>query len=472
MASVKKRKLGSWFPSASLIKGLNYDEGEEISLLLFYHYVEPKWTEPQKAKAIAFTEGQGSALMLGGRCRVACEGMNCTISGTAESVRKFAKELAEFDQDFKKTDFKYVDGLGTDRAFKDLKVLPVKELVFYGMDNQHTLGKGGTHLDPRDYHKKLGEESTVVIDVRNSYEYDIGRFEGQETVGGAELLNPEMRKSTDFPDWIAKEETKKKLEGKQVLMYCTGGVRCERASAFLQREYGDKLKGVYQLQGGIEKYMQEFGEEGGGFWKGKNFVFDKREAFDVSNKQGVGGVVEAAKITKKSKKAKKDKGSESSGGSGEDNPSTLGRCVACDAPWDRYIGKKKCKTCEVPVLICEPCLTKGVAKGDDQETIMRIRCPICVKDGCTVPASKIAMTDNGRRSDIGAGAEDAEGNGGGSNGAVASRTVLKWGGGKGKKTTKKKEEKQRDLKNIPCKFAAECQRKDCWFWHPSSSFAK
>ena len=135
--------MGSWFPSASLIKGLNYDEGQEISLLLFYHYVEPKWTEPQKAKAIAFTEGQGSTLMLGGRCRVACEGMNCTISGTAESVRKFAKELAEFDQDFKKTDFKYVDGLGTDRAFKDLKVLPLKELVFYGMDNQHTLGKGG-----------------------------------------------------------------------------------------------------------------------------------------------------------------------------------------------------------------------------------------------------------------------------------------------------------------------------------------
>ena len=204
--------------------------------------------------------------------------------------------------------------------------------------------------------------------------------------------------------------------------------------------------------------------EGGGFWKERTScsTSEKHSTCPTSREWGRGG---GGKSNEEGEKAKKDKGSESSGGSGEDNPSILGRCVACDAPWDRYIGKKKCKTCEVPVLIFEPCLTKGVAKGDDKETIMRIRCPICVKDGCTVPASKIAMTDNGRRSDIGAGAEDAEGNGGGGNDAVASRTVLKWGGGKGKKTTKKKEEKQRDLKNIPCKFAAECQRKDCWFWH-------
>jgi len=126
--------------------------------------------------------------------------------------------------------------------------------------------------------------------VRNAYESDIGRFDGQKTVGGAELLDPGMRKSTDFVPWLSKPEVREKLKGKEVLMYCTGGVRCERASAYLKKEIGDEIKGVYQLQGGVEKYLQEF--QDGGFWRGKNFVFDKREAFGVECLQGVGGVLQ------------------------------------------------------------------------------------------------------------------------------------------------------------------------------------
>ena len=260
MAQREKRKLGSWFPSATVIKNASYENEEpnSITLMLFYHYVQPRWSEKRQTAAIAYVEDCASKLNLGGRCRVSQEGVNCTISGTFDGTRKFAEELKGFDEDFKRTDFKYVDSMPLDRAFKDLKVLPVRELVFYGIDNEHTLGKGGVHLEPKEYHQKLAEakDDTVVIDVRNGYEYDIGRFDGQQLEGGAELLNPEMRKSTDFPAWVNKEETRKKLEGKNVLMYCTGGVRCERASALLQREYGDSLKGVYQLQGGVEKYMQ------------------------------------------------------------------------------------------------------------------------------------------------------------------------------------------------------------------------
>ena len=69
------------------------------------------------------------------------------------------------------------------------------------------------HLEPEEYHAKLGEENTVVIDVRNTYESDIGRFGAQQLSGGAELLVPDMRKSTDFPSWIEREETKEKLQG-------------------------------------------------------------------------------------------------------------------------------------------------------------------------------------------------------------------------------------------------------------------
>ena len=71
----------------------------------------------------------------------------------------------------------------------------------------------------------MEEDNTVIIDVRNSYEADIGKFVGQEGTGGAEYIDPKMRKSTDFKAWLGKEETKEKLKGKQVMMYCTGGER-------------------------------------------------------------------------------------------------------------------------------------------------------------------------------------------------------------------------------------------------------
>tara|TARA_R110002050_G_scaffold194100_3_gene329039 strand:+ start:2203 stop:2565 length:363 start_codon:yes stop_codon:yes gene_type:complete len=105
----------------------------------------------------------------------------------------------------------------------------------------------GQHLPPDEYHKKMEEKDTVIIDVRNKYECDIGRFTPPET--GAKFIDPLMRRSTDFQKFLEEPETSKQLEGKQVLMYCTGGVRCERASAMLNFKMGEKLKGVYQLHG-------------------------------------------------------------------------------------------------------------------------------------------------------------------------------------------------------------------------------
>jgi len=291
----EKKKLGAWFPKASVIKGCTYDASvESISILLFYQYVNPAWSEARKCAAISFVESEGSRLNLGGRVRVAREGLNSTVTGPRDALRAFAAALGEFDPNFKTTDFKYIDDMPLDRAFSDLKVLPVKELVFYGLGMEMGLDDlgGGVHLEPKAYHEKLARagSDTVVVDVRNAYESDIGRFDGQKTVGGAELLDPGMRKSTDFVPWLSKPEVREKLKGKEVLMYCTGGVRCERASAYLKKEIGDEIKGVYQLQGGVEKYLQEF--QDGGFWRGKNFVFDKREAFGVECLQGVGGVLQ------------------------------------------------------------------------------------------------------------------------------------------------------------------------------------
>ena len=225
----EKKKLGAWFPKASVIKGASYDPEvvKSISLLLFYQYAEPMWSDARKVAAVARVEAAAQRLNLGGRVRVANEGLNATVSGPAEAVRGLAVDLAAFDPCFAATDWKYVDGLPLDRAFTDLKVLPVQELVFYGLGAgggalaSGQLGsKGGVHLEPREYHAKLSApgEDTVVVDVRNAYESDIGRFGGQAGTGGAELLDPGMRKSTDFPTWLARPDVKKKLHGKEILM--------------------------------------------------------------------------------------------------------------------------------------------------------------------------------------------------------------------------------------------------------------
>ena len=109
----------------------------------------------------------------------------------------------------------------------------------------------------------LKDKDAVVIDVRNHYEVDIGRIQPPE--GGATFINPEMRNSHEFPKWLNLPETKKQLEGKRVMMYCTGGIRCERASALISQmeRVGDlkKTKGIAMVRGGVDRYLKTFPEE-------------------------------------------------------------------------------------------------------------------------------------------------------------------------------------------------------------------
>jgi predicted sulfurtransferase len=379
--SEETKSLGAWFPTASLRKVPALATDERAHLALFYHYVRPtKMTQPRTDELKSFLEDITAELGIGGRIRFAQEGLNSTISGSKKAIREFAARLSSagtngFGKEFKETEFKFIDDLPQDRHFVDMKILPVKELVFYGVNESTApLSKGGVHLDPKDYHAKMQEKGSVIIDVRNSYEAEIGKFIGQEGKGGAEYIDPKMRKSTDFSAWLDKPETKAKLDGKQVLMYCTGGIRCERASALLKTKIGDKVNGVFQLQGGIEKYFKEFPD--GGHWKGLNYVFDKREAVSVeSGVAGVGGIVEGKKKRKKK------------------NNDAMGKCCTCDKKWDRYVGKKKCYTCAVPVLMCDSCLTHKIDKIKGRE--LEVRCTLCKEENITVAWTDTQLTDNG-----------------------------------------------------------------------------
>ena len=302
----------------------------------------------------------------------------------------------------------------------------------------------------------LKKENAVVIDVRNHYEAVIGRFDGQvksngvskinpkegdekddkeKNRSGAQYIDPKLRKSTDFTQWLAKDETKEKLKDKTVLMFCTGGIRCERASSLLKKEMGSKVGGVYQLQGGIERYLQAFPD--GGFWRGKNFVFDKREAVSAADKDGDGGIIR--------KKKGKDKSS-----TNEDLPA---KCCVCETKWDRYVGKKKCFTCGVPVLMCEKCMSLKPDKTKGSE--LKVRCPLCVEENITVPASEVEFTDNGVKNKKQDGKETTVNKG------KAADSVLKWGGGHAKS-----KKLQRKAQRRVCQFGSECVRNDCMFNHP------
>lgn len=148
--------------------------------------------------------------------------------------------------------------------------------------------------------------------------------------GGAVVLDPCMRRSTEFPQWV--KDHHDELKDKKVLMYCTAGVRCERASSFLKHQ---GINNVYQLDGGIHRYLDAFPEDGG-FWVGKNYTFDKRFNHGALNAE------------------------------------TISKCVYCDKPWDRYQAQKKCGKCAMEVLLCKECqkIKPNIPK-------FKLICPLC-----------------------------------------------------------------------------------------------
>jgi len=375
----------------------NNSNNNNVTLLLFYQYVEPPWDESQYKYAYNYATDEANSRNITGRMRIAKEGMNCTLTGSYTSIREWCSIMRSFDggrpsldpmtntvmTEFANTEFKLTDDLPFKQRFPKLHAFEVPELVNYGLAGNRAppLSKyGGIHLEPNDYHAKMLESNTVIIDVRNHYENRIGHFDPPS--GGAILIDPKMRKSTEFPLWLDKQETKELLRDKQVLMYCTGGVRCERASALLKQKIDEDedmnklgIKGVFQLQGGVDKYFKEYPT--GGMWKGKNYVFDKRFAHAPP-------AVEAVKRTKQvlgdellvDRKVKCDTMSTATTSDAIDE--IMGKCEACSKPWDMYRGKRRCPTCGVPSLICRECFDAD--KSGTKKLGKQIRCDLCVAE--------------------------------------------------------------------------------------------
>ena len=293
-------------------------------VLLYYKYIDIEnldgLHEWQKAL--------GGLLNLCGRIRIGKEGINGTISGSDVSIMLYIEAMKYnivWKSFFNDIDFKESNNNNTNNAFSNFWVRQCKEIVVMGQDpDVITANNGGIHLKPKEFHEQLlsnmnmnlnnndkknknPNQEVALLDVRNLYESAIGTMKG--------AIRLPTRHFSEFPKIADKLIEQENLKNKNVYMYCTGGIRCERASAYL---ISKGVQNCFQLEGGIHRYVEQLGKDG--LFQGKNFVFDRR----ISSER-VGDNI-------------------------------IGKCTVCKiASVDKYVSDYTCDKCGVWILVCTNC---------------------------------------------------------------------------------------------------------------------
>ena len=252
------------------------------------------------------------SLGLKGRIIISKHGINGTLGGNMEDLKKYVRATKEYPG-FGKIDFKWSEGTGND--FPRLSVKSRKELVAFNAPDEIEVAKsgitnGGKHLKPAEVNKLVEErgDEVVFFDGRNAFEAKVGKFKN--------AIVPDVETSHDF---VGELESGKydHLKDKPIVTYCTGGIRCEILSAVMQNR---GFKEVYQIQGGIVRYGETFKDQG--LWEGSLYVFDERMTVDFS-----------------------------------DEAEVIGECEGCGAPTNKF---HNCKNlgCKDLVLLCDECAAK------------------------------------------------------------------------------------------------------------------
>jgi UPF0176 protein len=250
-----------------------------------------------------------AGLNLKGRILISRHGINGTLGGEMTDLKRYVKETKQFDG-FKDAKFKWSDGDRDD--FPKLSVKVRDEIVSFGVSDELKVDEtgvvgGGKHLKPTEVNELVNRygDDVVFFDGRNAYEAAVGRFKN--------AVVPDTRTSKDF---VRELESGRydEIKDKKVVTYCTGGIRCEILSSLMKNR---GFKEVYQIDGGIVKYGEEYGDDG--LWEGSLYVFDNRMG---------------TKFTDKAK--------------------DIGACIHCGAKTSNY---ENCahKPCNELVLICESC---------------------------------------------------------------------------------------------------------------------
>ncbi len=209
-----------------------------------------------------------------GTILIAEEGVNGTICGNEKAINKL---IILLESHLPKNCLDKKLSWSTKQAFKRLRVRKKKEIVTIGIPQVDPLKSKGTYIEPANWNEFIDDPDTIVIDTRNKYEIGIGTFRGS--------LNPNTENFRDFPKWV-KENLKRLIKdkkAKRIAMFCTGGIRCEKATSYLLKE---GFKNVHHLHGGILKYLEEVPEENS-LWEGECFVFDQRVALNHELRPGI-----------------------------------------------------------------------------------------------------------------------------------------------------------------------------------------
>jgi len=270
-------------------------------ITLFYKYVPID----QPNQIMAWQKKVCQELGLKGRIILATEGINGTLGGSRESIASYEAAMTEHPL-FGGIDFKHSPGSVED--FPRLRIVVKDEIVRLDLDKElFNVTGGGAHLTPQQAHELISAkpEDLIILDGRNDYESRIGAFTG--------AIKPPVQNFRDFPAYI--DQQAEQFKDKTVLMYCTGGIRCERASAYLKSK--GTAKQVLQISGGIQRYLEQFPD---GHFRGKNYVFDARIAMKT-------------------------------------NDDILSSCDTCETPYDDYSNCVNMR-CNKQILSCDVCTHK------------------------------------------------------------------------------------------------------------------
>lgn len=231
---------------------------KQIKNIAFYKFVELKNLEELKTWFASFTNQVRGTILL------AKEGINAFIAGTTSEVDAFMETMAN-DARFHNLDIKV--SFSDTVPFRRMNVRLKKEIISMGHDEIEPEKFTGDYVDSLDLKKWLDENQDVImLDTRNDYEVEVGTFKG--------AINPNIKTFRKFPEWI--KENFADYKDKKIVTFCTGGIRCEKATAFMRQEGFDN---VYQLKGGILKYFEDVGQESP-HYDGDCFVFDHRVALN------------------------------------------------------------------------------------------------------------------------------------------------------------------------------------------------
>ena len=250
-----KRRMMTQAPSPAALADL------PVCVAALYQFTPFADLDEIRAGLLAIGQAQG----IKGTLILAPEGLNGTIAGTDAGIDAVLAHIrglpgcAALEVKFSRA---------PELPFRRLKIRPKQEIVTMGQPGIDPRLKVGRYIKPQDWNQLISDPETIVIDTRNDYEVEIGSFKG--------AINPKTESFRDFPAWFRAQRETLLGQGKspKVAMFCTGGIRCEKSTAFLIAE---GVAEVYHLQGGILKYLEEIPPTQS-LWEGECFVFDQRVA--------------------------------------------------------------------------------------------------------------------------------------------------------------------------------------------------